>query len=415
MKTSKLLITASLAALGLSHLASAQSPIYIGGAPATRKIWNLAIQNLLASTTPGGLASLTESWVGSSGTSGYATANQTVITGGVIDSLPVTIYTDWSGSTGGNQSVAINPPGSNSALKIKFLNLSDIVTPGSGQTLGTDNEQYPNINLSDTQQSTIPFNGTTSVTSPTTSYVALAEGTPNSPAVTGFELLVNKGAPADFTNITANQAQYIYTNGPTSLTLFTGNTADESINIYPAGRDISSGARYATLAETGIGVSNSDLLVQYEPTVTSGTIQTITSSNLAPGGTINLITFPNGAGGYSSFTPVLALLSAVSSNSTGYAIAYVTDSDAASAITAGASALSWNGVPYSVSAIELGEYTYWTYLHVYYNSSNITTLQQYFANHLSNQLATDTTTGAILSSNVQVTRPLDGGVITPNY
>jgi hypothetical protein len=413
MKTSKILLTATLAAVGLSHFASAQTAIYVSGAPATRKIWNLAIQDLLAANTPGGLASLTESWVGSSGTAGYAAANQTVITGGQINSTPVTIYTDWSGSTGGNQSVAINPPASNSALEVKFLNLSNITTPGSGQTLDSSNLQYPNINLSDTFQASVPFNGHVTVTSPATNYVSLTEATPNSPAVTAFEFLTNNGAPSDLTNINANQAQYLFTQGPTPLALLTGSTADENINLYAVGRDIASGARYILLAETGIGIANSTSLVQYEPTVSGGVI---TNNNVqAPGGTINLITFNTGNGGYSSFSNVLTVLEATSNNTKGYVVSYVTDSDAATAVAGGAKALSWNGVPYSAQAIELGQYSFWSYLHVYYNSANIGSTALTFANDLSSQLSTDTATGAILSSNVQVTRYNDGGGITPNY
>jgi hypothetical protein len=62
-----------------------------------------------------------------------------------------------------------------------------------------------------------------------------------------------------------------------------------------------------------------------------------------------------------------------------------------------------------------GQYSFWSYLHVYYNSANIGSTALTFANDLSSQLSTDTATGAILSSNVQVTRYNDGGGITPNY
>jgi hypothetical protein len=415
MKTSKLLLVAFLAAVGLSQFASAQTAIYISGAPATRKIWNIAIQDLLASQS-GGVGNLTESWTGSTtGTSGYATANQTVITGGTYNGTPVTIYTDWSGSTGGNQSLAIINPSSYPTLEIAFLK-TPIATPGSGQVLANNEQfQFPNINLSDTQQSTLPFNGTTNVTTPTTSYTQLQEASTTSPAVTGFEFLANKGAPSDLTNITPDEAQYLFQTGATPLALFTGSASDESVNVYPVGRDIASGARYILLAETGIGIANSKSLVQYEPTVTSGTIQPITSSNLPPQATINLITEKKGNGGYSSFSNVLTVLEAASTPSTGYIITYVTDSDAITAVAGGASALEWNGVPYSAQGIELGQYTFWSYLHVYYNAGSATTLQVDFANDLSNQLANDTATGAILSSSVQVTRQLDGGIITPNY
>jgi hypothetical protein len=191
------------------------------------------------------------------------------------------------------------------------------------------------------------------VTSPATNYVSLTEATPNSPAVTAFEFLTNNGAPSDLTNINANQAQYLFTQGPTPLALLTGSTADENINLYAVGRDIASGARYILLAETGIGIANSTSLVQYEPTVSGGVI---TNNNVqAPGGTINLITFNTGNGGYSSFSNVLTVLEATSNNTKGYVVSYVTDSDAATAVAGGAKALSWNGVPYSAQAIELGQ------------------------------------------------------------
>jgi hypothetical protein len=189
------------------------------------------------------------------------------------------------------------------------------------------------------------------------------------------------------------------------------------------GRDISSGARYILLAETGIGTLNSNALVQYEPAVTSGTITDI-ADYPASSGTINLISFPAGAGGYPSFSAVETVLSATSSASVGYIVTYVTDSDAATAVAAGAKALTWNGVSYGPYPggipIEQGQYTFWSYLHVYYNNTGnyIATnfpLAKTFADDLAADLATDTNTGAILSSSLQVTRTNDGGLISPNY
>ena len=187
------------------------------------------------------------------------------------------------------------------------------------------------------------------------------------------------------------------------------------------GRDIGSGARYILLAETGIGTANSNSLVQYEPTVTSGTITDIVDT-LSAGGTINLITFPAGAGGYPSFSTVQTVLQAVSTPSVGYVISYVTDSDAATVISHGAVGLTWNGVPYSVAGIQQGQYSYWSYLHVYYNSAYVSSLASPYnttiptlANDLANQIATDTTTGAILTTDVQVSRTADGGIVTQNY
>jgi len=415
MKTSKFLFAALVAALGLSHAASAQTNIYLSGAPATRAIWNTAIYDELGTLT-GGTNSLVQYWTGSSG---FAKANQIVITGGTIGSQPVTIYGSWTGSTGGNQSVANTPPETIAAFKVGYITIGSGTAPGALSSTNTNNLQYPQVNLSDTQQITTPFNGTTSVTSPSTSYVTLNEATTASPAITGYEFVTNKGAPASLNNITTNLAQELFTNAGTPLALFTGSSGDQNTIIYPVGRDISSGARYATLAETGIGTLASDQLVQFEPAVTSGTITDIVD-NPAPGGTINLITFPLGAGGYPSFSAVSTVLSATSTATTGFVVSYVTDSDAATAIAAGAHALSWNGVPYSVAGIQQGQYTYWTYLHVYYNNFGnfIQTnhpLAKTFADDLAADLKTDAATNAILSSTLKVTRTNDGGLITPNY
>jgi hypothetical protein len=416
MKTRKLLITGILALLGLAHFASAQTAIYLSGAPATRKIWNLAILDTLENTYGNSASNLHEYFTGSA----YSTANQIVITGGTVGGNAVTIYGSWTGSTGGNQSVANTPPATIAALKVGYIDLTQTSGTGSTATSNTNNFEYPQVNLSDTQQTTIPFNGTTSVTSPTTSYVTLNEAPTTSPAVTGFVFVANKGAPASINNLTTNLAQVLFTNGQVPLALFSGSASDEGPQVYAVGRDIASGARYVLLAETGIGTANSDSLVQYEPAVTSGTITNI-SSNLATSGTINLIPPITGNGGYPSFSAVETVLSAVSSGtSVGYIVTYVTDTDAVTAEAAGATALNWNGVPYSVSGIQQGQYSFWSYLHVYYNNTSnyIQTnfpLSKTFADALALDLKTDTNDGAILASSLKVTREYDGGLITPNY
>jgi len=424
MKTYKLLFAAALATLGLSSIASAQTAIYISGAPATRAIWNQAILNTLTAKSTGS-PTITKYWSGGTVSTGYTTANQIVLTGGNLSGTAVTIYASWTGSTGGNQSVANTPPATISALKVGFLSLSGSgsATAGGGNTFNaTLNPQYPQVNLSDTLQSTLPFNGTTSVTTPATSYVALTEATTHNPAVTGFEFVTNKGAPSRLSNITTNLAQTLFTTTDgTPLALFSGSSADQNIFIYPVGRDIASGARYILLAETGIGTANSNSLVQYAPALNSGSTG-ITGIDAYPStsGTINLITPIAGNGGYSSFTPVLAVLSATSSDTVGYPVTYVTDSDATTVIGAGGHALNWNGVPYSVAAIQQGQYTYWSYLHVYYNNTGnyIQTnfpLAKSFADFLAADLATDVGTGAILTSSLSVTRSLDGGLVTGTY
>ncbi len=412
MKTPKIVLAAALATIGFSNLAyaftdTAQVDIYLSGAPATRVIWNTALYDLVNVNG----ATITKYWTGST----YSTANQIVLTGGQINGTTVTIYGSWTGSTGGNQSVAITPYNSQAALKVAFLDPANLTAAGGGYTLGTTNEQYPHINLSDTFQDTIPFHGLVKTTHPHTTYDNLTEATPASPAVTGFVWVTNNGATTahpGLTNFTGNQAYQLFQVGPTRLSFFTGNAADASTNLYPVGRDIASGARYAMLAETGIGTDNDANVIQYEPTLNTAQTQITNNTTQNTATTINLIPVVAGNGGYPSFSNVLTVLKAASSDPVGYIITYVTDSDAITAVNGGATALNWNGVPYSVGAIQQGTYTFWTYLHVFYDANNVGTnvpsLVPTFANALSYQLSTDTATGAILSSSLQVQREGDG-------
>jgi len=421
MKTQKVFLAAITAALALVHVASAQTAIYISGAPATRKIWNIALYNTLV-TDSGGATGIYKSYTGTS----YNSANQIVLTGGSIGGTPVTIYGSWTGSTGGNQSVALDPQ-TNTALKVGFIDPSTLSpTGGALATTDTNNFQYPVVNLSDTFQATTPFHGNVTVTSPHTTYDTLTEASPTNPAITGFKFLANAGSPAAINNITTNLAQYFFTHAYTPLAFFTGNTADRTTKVYPVGRDIASGARYILLAESGIGTANDTSLIQYEPAV-SGTEITNISANPSPAGTINLIGFNQGNGGYPSFTKVLAVLSSNSTNTIGWIVTYVTDSDAITAEAAGAQELTWNGVAYGTAyegandtapvSIAEGNYTYWSYLHVYYDASNSATPAAAItlSGDLASDLSTDTTTGAILTSDVGVSRTQDGGGIAHKY
>jgi hypothetical protein len=412
MKTRKILFAAGFAVLALAGAALAQTPIYIAGAPATRKIWEQAITDTL-NTYGTGSPTLQYYYTGSA----YAGSNQIVVTGGNIGGTNVTIYGSWDGSTSGNQSVANTPPATISAFKVAFINISGS-SPGVDTNLS--NLQYPEINLSDTKQNSLPFNGTTTVTSPTTSYVTLTEAPTTSPAVTGFEFLANKGAPSSLNNITTNLAQELFTSDyGVPLAFFSASVSDTGTIVYPVGRDIGSGSRYIMDAETGIGTANDASVVQFTPAVSGGVISDIVD-NPSNGGTINDISFNEGNGGYSSTTLEEVPLEATSTASVGYVIGYLTDSDAATAAAAGAVPLTWNGVPYSVAGIQQGQYTYWSYLHVYYNNTNnyltnLSPIAVTFANDLALKLSTDVISGSILSSSLKVGRLNDGALVTPNY
>jgi hypothetical protein len=310
--------------------------------------------------------------------------------------------------------VANTPPATIPAFQVAYINTSSL-SPGSVSSSSTTTLAYPEINLSDTKQNTTPFNGTTNVTTPTTSYVQLTEATPKSPAVTGFQFVANKNAP--LTNITTDLAQELFTSYiGVPLAQFDAVASDTGTVIYPVGRDIGSGSRYILDAETGIGTANDDSLVQFTPAYSSGTLSNILG-NPSASGTINEIAYNQYNGGYPSTTAIEAALENTSIPSIGYIVGYLTDSDAAQ-VSANTVALTWNGVPYSVGNIQQGLYTYWSFLHVYYNSSYLSTYSPIavtFANYLAQDIATDTNTGAILSSSLKVSRNNDGAIVTGTY
>ena len=98
-------------------------------------------------------------------------------------------------------------------------------------TSNTTNKQYPHFNLSDTQQTTVPFNGTTTATVPTTSYVTLTEAGTPSPAITGFEFVANKGVPSTLNNITPLLAQELFTTGNIPLAQFSALSSDTGTQV----------------------------------------------------------------------------------------------------------------------------------------------------------------------------------------
>jgi len=439
MKASKLILAAALAAAALAHTAPAQTAIYISGAPATRHIFNTSIYNTIANqVATGGSSHLVVYWSNGAANpnNNWQDSNNIVITGGSIggtvgSGTAVTIYATWGGSTGGNQQVAQNPPEGNTNLQTAFISSTQIAavaatsSTGGGVTGTVADKHYPHFNLSDTFQSTTPFHGRVTITNPVTNYVTLTETQPNNPAITGFKFVTNNGTPARLNNITTQLARLLFStetaSQQVSLAQFTGLSSDEGTSVYAVGRDIGSGARYILLAEAGIGIANSTSLFQFSTNINGGNV--ITSYSPATGATINLITVATGNNGYSSFSNVLTALKATST--AGPLITYVTDTDAANAEQYGAHELTWNGVAYGTSyeganntaptSIAEGQYTYWSYLHVYYNNSYIQAnhpLSYVLANAIGSDLSTDTGTGAILNSDVNVGRLSDGSLVS---
>jgi hypothetical protein len=254
-----------------------------------------------------------------------------------------------------------------------------------------------------------------------------------------YRWVSNVDAPASITNITPSQAQELFKTGYIYLSQVTGVNADEGGVIYAIGRDIGSGLRTVTLSETGVGVQTT--IKQYSPTVSkSGTTPYVSTQVLYPAETVNGVALPTGDGGYSSFSGLLADLSAYTntlgsgnnlqsyaaalSGTAGWYLTPLADADAKTAIAAGAHEVAWNGnylgtigsAGTASPALAEGQYTFWSYIQLQYLPSQLSTTVNptayAFEQALKTQLKLHDAT--VLVGDLNVSRSQDGGPLLPS-
>jgi len=329
-KTKNMKIKASLMATAASMAfvasSSAQAIIDISGSTAGRSTVDATIKAALTGETVAWYnASSTKNTTSSSSCDGAIYKGGTMLIGGVA--TPVTVRTFWAGSASG-----VNYVSNQIQLDNKFLATS--ITPGGIELEGAaivlapaSADTVSEFGFSDVKQSATPYQST-----------LLSEvGEEESVYVIPFRFVAS--ASCTFTNITSQQAVAHFTKGGTTkLGLFTGGT--ETTLVYAMGRDNDSGTRITAFAETGAGVFT--LASQYTGTVTSGVL----------GSMVNV-----GDGGYASGGDLASRLGGTGT----LAVGYLGLSDATTAITAGAKALTYNGVAFSNAAVQNGSYTFWSY------------------------------------------------------
>ncbi len=382
MKISKLLLVTLLAPM-LSSAASAQTYIRFTGASANKTIVHKAITHVLA-------VGFTYGYQGTS----LDTANAAIFTG-TYGGNPVIIKTSWTGAQTGIYTVA------NSISSTFLPDSTPQSTGGTANAGGLTENAIPDVASYDSLQSSTNF--------PTPVLVATQIG------VTPYVFVASKGAPAALSNITSQLAQNLWPNGTAALALFTGNPSDESTLVYATGRDADSGARLLALAETGIGVTAT--LAQFKPTISSGAV---TGYTAYPQSTLDGIVYVAGNGGENKASTLATNLSATTNATVGYSIGYLATNDAATAISAGAKLLAYNGfsLPFSGGAftsftpITEGQYTFWGYSYLGYRSSFLG-VGKTVADAIAQKLITSD--AYILLTSMQVSRPGDGGLVTQNY
>ena len=423
-------LTLSVLALVTATTLNAQTKVYITGSTAFRSAALNGILHIYDASPP--------VQFGFTGTS-FGGSNQAIFQGN-IGGVATNVYTSWSGSEAGIQTVA------NATQNVNFLpdGTAVSVSPGSsGAATGTD-PHHPDVAFSDTFQSTSQFNGTfggvtyaTLTESPGTSS---GHGSPVGVVV--FKWCANNGAP--FSNITSQLARALYPAGKLPLALFTGANADESKVVVAMGRNPDSGTRLTTFAESGLGALRT--VKQFQPQDSTGALVKTTSGTISkfvpwPSEVINGVNVSVFNSGYSSGGDLSKAMRAVTTdpvsiqigpNTTSYAaanltrVAYLGTSDAdANLLNAGSPSpgveLSYNGVLLgnvagnynNVTALTEGQYTFWGYEHVLYNGSTIAAAVQTVADTLDTQL--HDVDAPVLLSNMKVSRNTDGTTVTNTY
>jgi hypothetical protein len=394
MKTLKF-AALGLIALGSAHMASAVT-VYITGSSAYRGATQTAIMKLLGSTNGTSFGNATIGTFGYTGTSGLNSANAAIFKGSYGGS-PIIIKTSWSGSAAGIQTVGAT----NNNFTVGFL-VDGTTTTSAGTNNATDprakgngtDVHVPDIAMSDVYQGSTNFQGTFNS-------VAYSNLTDNVVGVVAFRFVKSKGAASGITNMTPQLAQATWIGlGTCPLALYTGNSTDQGTLVRATGRDADSGTRITAFAESGIGAFTA--VQQYDTA----------SEALYAAQTINGISFALGEGGESSGGTLAGTTKMGKTGLTNSYVSYMSTGDAATLVGNGGSTLTYNGVDYTLNAVQQGQYTFWGYEHLFYKDSLAGTALS-FATDLTGQITS--VDGTVLLGSMKVVRGQDGGVVTADY
>jgi hypothetical protein len=338
-------LTLGTLALAMGQASAAIRVFDITGATAFRASANNAIISILGGT---GITKYAFT-----GTSGIAGTNRAIFEG-TMASFPgdtIIVRASWSGSTQGIKDVA-------DGNAIQFLDDVGNTLTTAGQRLGESGDPTPVYENAVAQWSFSDVD-------------KLLSERPNHPfgggpvGVVPFMFLAGEGAPPALNNMTDQLHNTLWATGQLPIALFTGDTADLT-TVLATGRNNGSGTRATILAESQYGAFTS--LTQFNATFTGTRTDTFPTAKL-----LALSEFGNG--GNSSNSGVRELLTRRSDELTlsgspidAIFVSYLTISDANSAITEGAKAMTYNGVPFSATNVKNGLYSLWGYQQFYLDS-----------------------------------------------
>jgi hypothetical protein len=306
------------------------------------------------------------------------------------------------------------------------------------------------VAFSDTYQTASRFNGTyLGVTYANLTGVANAPGQDGIVGVTTFNWVANSNFPS--TNVTSQFAKYILGAGYAPVSLLTGTLSDSNNGVYLIGRNIDSGTRITTFAETGFGsLTTAKQYAWGTNWSTNSAGATINVSSTAsdnklflwPKETINGVpsaTTGNGGNssggtlcGYMTKTLNLGTTQIVDNRATltqaqlassanystfsgtNFLIGYSGRGDANGQIANGLKLLNYNGVENTTTNVANGGYTFWAYEHIYLGAS-ATADDIYAANGIASTITAQITAPNVPFTAMKVQRSTDGGTVGGNY
>lgn len=440
-------LVAGAMALAVTSSAMAQTTITVTGATAFRQATVRAIYNAYNSVSPGlnGLANasfnVAYDFTGNNLSQLIASNKATFI--GTFPGISGTtvIQTSFNGSAEGLNAIAgnNNPP---------FLTTAAVTNSGTfqGATLSPTETKRPKFSFSDVYQSSTPVDN--EVLNPVG---ASAVG------VVTFAMIANEGAPANWTNVTFQQARALWEQGIQRLSLFTGDPNDTTY-VFATGRNDGSGTRASYLSEWQYGVA--ERVNQYI-TTTNSSASAVTAITLVPadgrgpvGSVLDTGTTNNasvlwgntfvGNGGFSSSSALRTIMGLPSTSVTVYngvtlapdaedlplfLLTWLSTADSLNAATAGGKILAYNGVMVTPLAatntnnylskgfneadfnkVAQGAYSAWNYQHLYYHGSLSTNETAWYNSMKTNYLPTglQQTANGLTLGDMTASRPDDG-------
>ena len=335
MKINKFAITA---ALGLSLVSACNADtIYLTGSTAMRSIVYAAIKapGIVFQSAP----STTLYDGGSTGNNAGSGANYMAFSGTLVGGSGTTIIQcHWSGSEGGIFDVCSNTTSQATFMDPSLIDGTDHGTNKPASTISAPVQLAMADNSQAFSRTKLPV---------------LNKG--KAVGVITFEWVRNKGK---FTgaNVTDNMIRSALS-AFCPLAVFTGNAADTDSYVYASGRDDQSGTRVNALGTCGFGIFTIPSQIEMN---NAGVMQQINGDyagdfGFTSGGTLGKTM---GADTTSATDEV--------NGGNGYSvIAYLGVGDADTAVGAGATVLTYNGVPFSPANVIEGTYTFWGNEYIY--------------------------------------------------